>query len=301
MKVLVTGAEGQVGSEVVRLADDAFAVSAFDRRTMDITKRDDVNRRLDEVGPEFVVNCAAYTAVDRAEVEPDIAHAVNADAVRLLGDACAQRGIGIVHLSTDYVFDGRKDGPYVEDDKPNPLGVYGASKLAGEEQLRQATDQHVILRVSWVFGRLGRSFVDTILRLARERAELSVVDDQIGAPSPAAAIALAIREISATVAARKDAWGTYHFTTTPALSWCAFAQRIVTLATHSGLLESAPVVRPIKTHEWSAKAPRPLNSRLDGHKTTTVFGHRPVSWERHLHGYLSSLKPKTAVSTVAPA
>ena len=290
MKVLVTGAEGQVGSEVVRLADDAFAVSAFDRRTMDITKRDDVNRRLDEVRPEFVVNCAAYTAVDRAEDEPDIAHAVNADAVRLLGDACAQRGIGIVHLSTDYVFDGRKDGPYVEDDKPNPLGVYGASKLAGEEQLRQATDQHVILRVSWVFGRLGRSFVDTILRLARERAELSVVDDQVGAPSPAAAIAMAIRRIAEKVLTVENAWGTFHFSTNPALSWCAFARQIVAAGVEFGLLRSAPDVNPISTAEWPAKAARPLNSRLDGSKAATTFGCKTEPWEGHMREYVRSLQ-----------
>ena len=167
MKVLVTGGEGQVGSEVARLSNADFHATAFDRRSLDITNADQIRQRLDAVQPDFVVNCAAYTAVDRAEDEPQVAHAVNGKALHLLGSACAERGIGVIHLSTDYVFDGRKSEPYVEEDAPNPLGVYGASKLAGEELLRTATEQHVILRVSWVFGRLGRSFVDTIPEACR--------------------------------------------------------------------------------------------------------------------------------------
>jgi len=196
MKVLITGSQGQVGSEVARLSDNQFRATAFDRRSLDITNGNQVRRRLDAVRPDFVVNCAAYTAVDRAEDEPELAHAVNAEAVHLLGTACAERGISVIHLSTDYVFDGRKSDPYVEEDSPNPLGTYGASKLSGEELLRAVHDRHVILRVSWVFGRLGRSFVDTILRLARERDELTVVDDQVGAPAPATAIAHAVRQIA---------------------------------------------------------------------------------------------------------
>ena len=144
MRVLLTGAEGQVGSEVAMLADDAFDVYAYNRRALDITNAAEIDRRFDEATPDIVVNCAAYTAVDRAEDEPELAQAVNADALGLLGRACADHRIGIIHLSTDYVFDGRKPTPYVEDDPPNPLGVYGASKLAGEEQLRAATDRHVI-------------------------------------------------------------------------------------------------------------------------------------------------------------
>ena len=172
MKILVTGADGQVGTEMVRLSDDGFRVAGLTRRDLDITDRDAVAFRLDEQEPDFLVNCAAYTAVDRAEDEPDPAYRVNADAVGWLGEACDTRGVGVIHFSTDYVFDGAKNGPYTEDDAPNPLNVYGASKLEGENRLRAATDRHLILRVSWVFGRIGRSFVDTILRLARERDEI---------------------------------------------------------------------------------------------------------------------------------
>ena len=211
MKVFVTGAEGQVGSEMVWLSDEQFRVKGYGRSQLDITNRDEIERRLDECAPDILVNCAAYTAVDRAEDEPDAAYRVNADAVELLGRSCAKRGIGIVHLSTDYVFDGTKDGPYTEEDVPNPLSVYGASKLAGEELLRGTTDRCLILRASWVFGRIGRSFVDTILRLAAERDEFSVVDDQVGAPSPAVTIAETLRSIAGVVAAQDDAWGTYHF------------------------------------------------------------------------------------------
>lgn len=292
MKVLVTGGEGQVGSEVARLSDDDFHATVFGRRSLDITNADQIRQRLDAVQPGFVVNCAAYTAVDRAEDEPETSHAVNAKAVHLLGSACAERGIGVIHLSTDYVFDGRKSEPYVEDDAPNPLGVYGASKLAGEELLRTATDQHIILRVSWVFGRLGRSFVDTVLRLARERHELTVVDDQVGAPSPAVTIAQAVRQIVETASDRRDLWGTYHFSTTPTLSWCSFARRIVAIAVDVGLLAHAPDVLPISTTEWPAKAARPLNSRLDPARASAAFGCKVEPWEQPLRDYVRRLKDR---------
>lgn len=290
MKILVTGSEGQVGSEVARLSDGDFHATAFNRRSLDITNTDQIRQRLDLVRPDFVVNCAAYTAVDRAEDEPELAHDVNAKALGMLGNACAERGIGVIHLSTDYVFDGRKAEPYAEEDRPNPLGVYGASKLAGEELLRTANDRHIILRVSWVFGRLGRSFVDTILRLSRERDALSVVDDQIGAPSPATAIAQVLRQIARAVTDRRDLWGTYHFSTTPALSWCSFARRIVAVAAEEGLLARVPNVRPISTAEWPAKAPRPLNSRLDPARVSAAFGCAVQSWERPLRDYVRHLR-----------
>ena len=289
MKVLVTGSQGQVGSEIVRLGDGDFRTAAFDRRSLDITNADQIRHHLDAVQPDFVVNCAAYTAVDGAEDEPELAHDVNAKALDMLGSACAERGIGVIHLSTDYVFDGHKAEPYAEEDRPNPLGVYGASKLAGEELLRAATDQHIILRVSWVFGRLGRSFVDTILRLSRERDALSVVDDQVGAPSPATAIAQAVRQIAETVTDRRDLWGTYHFSTTPALSWCSFARRIVAVAAEEGLLTRVPSVRPISTAEWPAKAARPLNSRLNPARASAAFGCAVQSWERPLRDYVRHL------------
>lgn len=289
MKVLVTGAGGQVGSEVLRLAQDDFEVVGFDRHRLDITEAEQVKHRFDECTPDLVVNCAAYTAVDRAEDEPGAAHRVNAEALGVLGRACRDRGIGIIHLSTDYVFDGTKDGAYVEEDVPNPLNVYGASKLAGEEVLRAATDRHLILRVSWVFGRIGRSFVDTMLRLAGERREISVVDDQIGAPSPAVEIAAAVRRIAKAGDTRENAWGTYHFSTMPALSWCQFARAIIDAGIESGLLASRPAVHAISSLEWPAKAPRPHNSSLDSARLAEIFNLVPPAWEPSLKAYVESL------------
>ena len=289
MKVLLTGAAGQVGCEIAKLGDSAFDVHGFDRAALDVADPAQVAQPLDEVVPALVVNCAAYTAVDRAEDEPEAAHRANAEAPGVLGAACRARGIGIVHLSTDYVFDGAKPSAYVEEDPARPLGVYGATKLAGEEALRAANPRHIVLRVSWVFGRLGRSFVDTILRLARERPELAVVDDQVGAPSPAVAIAEAVRTIALAVESREDAWGTYHFSATPALSWCAFARAIVAVGAETGLLESPPAIRAISSDEWPAKAPRPRNSRLDASRLQTTFGIAPPPWQGALRDYIAAL------------
>ena len=286
VKILVTGADGQVGTEMLRLADDEFQVVGFTRGDLDITDRNAIARRLDEYEPDLLVNCAAYTAVDRAEDEPDLAHRVNADAVGWLGGACNARGVGVIHFSTDYVFDGTKDGPYTEDDTPNPLNVYGASKLQGEHRLRAATDRHLILRVGWVFGRTGRSFVDTILRLARERDELTVVDDQVGAPSPADAIAATVRSIAEHPGGLEDAWGTYHFSTVPVVSWCGFAREIVATAKAQGILAALPRVRGITTDEWPSKARRPLNSQLCGARLTASLGIAPSTWRVSLGGYL---------------
>lgn len=287
MKVLVTGAEGQVGTEMVRLSDDEFQVVGLTRRDLDITERDAIVRCLDEYEPDFLVNCAAYTAVDRAEDEADLAYRVNADGVGWLGEACAARGVGVIHFSTDYVFDGTKDGAYVEEDTPNPLNVYGASKLAGENRLREATDRHLILRVSWVFGRIGRSFVDTILRLAKERDELTVVDDQVGAPSPADAIAATVRSIVGRLTADDDAWGTYHFSTVPAVSWCGFAREILVIGADVGRLPSMPRLKGIEADQWPSKARRPLNSQLDPTRLTNTLMLPPMCWQPHLRQYLA--------------
>ena len=291
MKVLVTGAQGQVGTEMVRLADDEFRVVGLARRDLDITDQDAIARRLDEHEPDFLVNCAAYTAVDRAEDEADLAFRVNADAVGWLGLACATRGVGVIHFSTDYVFDGTKDGAYVEEDTPNPLNVYGASKLEGENRLREATDRHVILRVSWVFGRIGHSFVDTILRLARERDELTVVDDQIGTPTPADAIAATVQSIASRLAEGDCTWGMYHFSTVPAISWCGFARAILAIGADVDLLPSVPTVKGIDTSQWPARARRPLNSQLDASRLARALMLSPTCWGPYLRQHVANAHP----------
>lgn len=288
MKVLVTGAAGQVGTEIVRLGNGGFRVAGLDRRDLDIADRHGIARALDEHEPDWLVNCAAYTNVNRAEDEPDLAYRINADAVGWLGQACDARGIGVIHLSSDYVFDGTKDGAYVENDAPNPLNVYGASKLEGEKRLREATDRHLVLRVSWVFGRIGRSFVDTILRLARELDELTVVDDQVGSPSPADAIASTVRSIAEHPVDLEDAWGVYHFSTVPAVSWYGFAREILAVVAGISAPFSVPVLKAATTDQSGAGPPRPRNSRLDSSKLAHAFLFSPMCWRPYLRRYIAA-------------
>ena len=291
MRVLVTGAAGQVGSELARLGTDAFEPIGFTREHLDITDAEAVARTINEVQPQAVVNCAAYTAVDKAESEAETARDVNVGAVANLASACADNGAALVHISTDYVFDGHATRPYREDDPTRPLGVYGRTKELGERTVRAAIPRHIILRVSWVFGALGRSFVDTMLRLAHERPELRVVDDQIGTPAPASAVAETLRTICLATATREDRWGTYHFSTHPPLSWCAFARQILTEAKELGLIQQAPKIHAIPTTEYPTPAQRPLNSRLNPTRLQRTFHIHPPDWRPYLHAYLNSLRP----------
>ncbi|MYE24929.1 MAG: dTDP-4-dehydrorhamnose reductase [Gammaproteobacteria bacterium] len=291
MKVLVTGAAGQVGSELSRLGTKAFQPIGLSRDDLDITDAAAVARTVERIQPQAVVNCAAYTAVDRAENDEKTAHAVNVEAVANLAAACANFSAALVHLSTDYVFDGKSSAPYREDDPTGPLGVYGRTKELGERAVRAGAPRHIILRVSWVFGTLGTSFVDTMLRLARKRPELTVVDDQIGAPAPAKAVAETLRTICLGTANREDLWGTYHFSAEPTVSWCGFAGQIVKEAERLGLIEQAPEVRAIPTTEYPTPAMRPLNSRLNATHLARTFGIQPPDWRPHLRAYLKSLRP----------
>ena len=291
MKVLVTGAAGQVGSELVRLGTDDFEPIGLTRDDVDITDADAVARAIQDTQPDAVVNCAAYTAVDQAESDPETAQAVNVEAVGNLAAACANNGAALLHISTDYVFDGRSSRPYREEDPTGPLSAYGRTKELGERAVREATPRHIILRVSWVFGTHGRSFVDTMLRLARERPELRVVDDQIGTPAPARAVAETLRTICLATATREDRWGTYHFSTHPPLSWCAFARQILTEAEELGLIQQAPEIHAIPTTEYPTPAQRPLNSRLNPTHLQRTFHIHPPDWRPYLHAYLKSLRP----------
>lgn len=291
MKVLVTGAAGQVGSELSRLGTEAFQPMGLSRDDLDITDAAAVARTVEQLQPGAVVNCAAYTAVDRAESDTETAHAVNVEAVAHLAAACASIGAALVHVSTDYVFDGKSSAPYREEDPTGPLGVYGRTKELGERAVRAGAPRHIILRVSWVFGTLGTSFVDTMLRLARERPELTVVDDQIGAPAPAKAVAETLRTICLATASREDLWGTYHFSAKPTVSWCDFARQIVEEAERLGVIDQAPDVRPIPTTEYPTPAERPLNSRLNATHLARTFGIQLPDWRPHLHAYLKSLRP----------
>jgi len=277
MKILVFGAGGQIGREVCRAAwVPRHAILPLDRKVIDITKSADVSAMLRQETPDLAINLAAYTAVDRAESEPDAAWAVNCAGAAHIAAACEERATPLIHLSTDYVFDGLKVGPYREEDAVGPLGVYGRSKEAGERAVRAALARHVILRTAWVFGAYGVNFVKTMLRLAAERPLLRVVADQRGCPTAAADIAAALIVIAEHIERGEAKWGTYHFVGADAVSWHSFAEAIFDLAAPQ--LAARPQVEPISTEQYPTAARRPMNSVLDCHKIEETFGIRPPPW-----------------------
>lgn len=284
MRLLVTGAGGQVGRELRRAAPDAVALARAD---LDITNLGAVRAALGQHAPDVVINAAAYTAVDRAEAEPEAAFAVNRDGPAHLAAACAEAGIPLLHLSTDYVFDGTKGAPYRPEDAPSPLGVYGRSKWEGEEAIRERLPRHVILRTSWVFSAHGHNFVRTMLRLARERETLRVVTDQRGQPTAAADIAQACVQMAGRMA-EGARWGTYHFAGTPATTWHGFAEAIVEEARRYVPLV-AQRVEAITTAEYPTPARRPADSRLDVSATEAVWGIAPPPWRPALRRVVAEL------------
>ncbi len=289
MRVLVLGTSGQVGSETMRAAWDPDTVLVgLARPGVDMAAPGTIDAALEAHAPDLVVNATAYTAVDKAESEPEAAFAINRDGPARLAARCAERGAALIHLSTDYVFDGSKPVPYREDDPVCPIGVYGASKEAGEAAVRAAAPRHVILRTSWVYAAHGANFVKTMLRLGRERDELGVVADQTGAPTAAADIADAIVTIAKQIAGSGDAaWGTYHFTGAGATTWHGFADRIFQR------LEQAegrrPRLRAIATSDYPTPARRPANSRLDCARVRAAFGVAAPAWEDSLDRVLDDL------------
>ncbi len=289
MTVLVTGANGQVGWEVAQRG--GTAVTALDRLALDITDATAVAATLDRDPPTVVVNCAAYTAVDRAETESELAFAVNRDGPAVLARACAERGIPLLHLSTDYVFDGARPAPWRESDQPAPLGVYGQSKWEGEEAVRQHCAQHLILRVSWVFGAHGHNFVRTMVRLGRERETLGVVADQHGCPTWAGHIAgLLLRLCDRIAAGEALPWGTYHYCGVPATTWHGFAEAIFAEAEAAGLIARRPTVNPIGTADYPTPARRPANSVLDCSALEQQLGEHPEEWRAGLRAVMEQWK-----------
>ena len=289
MKILLTGAYGQVGWELTRRSRKrGFAVEATDVDVFDITDPRAVEEKVCGQGWELVVNCAAYTAVDRAESEPELALAVNRDGPANLAAACGKAHIPLVHISTDYVFDGSKQGPYRETDPVLPLGVYGRSKAEGDTEVRSRLREHIILRTSWVYGVHGNNFVKTMLRLGQERRVLRVVNDQQGCPTNAADLA----EVILAIAGRCDRnpWGTYHYSGKGVTTWHGFAEAIFAEAQkYTSLLVER--VEPIPSAQYPTPAKRPANSVLDCSLFTSTFGIEPRPWRESLadviHGLLS--------------
>ncbi len=289
MKIVVTGANGQVGWELARLGGK-HELLALDRAALDITDAPAVHAVLEETRPAVVINAAAYTAVDRAEQEPALAFAVNREGPRHLAAACRRLEIPLLHLSTDYVFDGAHSEPYREEDPVAPLGVYGRSKWEGEEAVRQTQAAHLILRVSWVFGEHGHNFVKTILRLASERDELRVVMDQQGRPTYAGDIARVLLVLAERIGAGKEeAWaGTYHYCGTPATTWHGFAQAIIELASAYEPLRVRTLI-PITTAEYPTPARRPANSVLACDRFEARFGMMAHPWREGLAATVQAL------------
>ncbi|QPN66926.1 dTDP-4-dehydrorhamnose reductase [Synechococcus sp. CBW1006] len=294
--VLLIGRSGQVASALQALAPVLLpdrSLVAGGRPAIDLAAPSDelalqLEAMLDQLAPALVINAAAYTAVDRAESEPELAHAVNTVGVGVLAQACAARDLPLMHLSTDYVFNGCGESPWREDDPTGPLGVYGATKLAGEEALRAAGGPHLLLRVSWVFGIQGSSFVRTMLRLGRDRPALSVVDDQIGGPTSAEAIARTLLHLAEPAIATGLPWGTYHYAGQHAVSWHDFAAAIFAEAVDLGLLERAPALSAIPSSAYPTPAARPANSRLDGSRFEATFGLPLPNWHEDLRHCLKA-------------
>ena len=277
MKILLTGKNGQVGWELARALAPLGEVVALDREGLDLAVPDRIVSVVRAAHPEVLVNAAAYTEVDRAESEPGTAYAINAAAVALLAEEAKRAQALLVHYSTDYVFDGTKDAPYIEDDRPNPLNAYGRSKLAGEQVIRDIGGAHLILRTSWVYSPRGKNFFLTIRRLLQENREPRVVSDQIGAPTCARGLADATAELLRRhgVAALGEASGIYHATTSGSTSWHGFAREIARLERP----ESPARIVPLTSSEYPTPARRPVNSRLSNEKLLRRFGVALPRWE----------------------
>lgn len=291
MRILLAGASGQVGRELALSAGNCgHRIIGLGREALDITDRDSIARAIGRNGPDVIVNSAAYTAVDRAEVESARAFAINADGPELLAAQCLDAGIPLVHLSTDYVFNGQLTGAWRETDRMDPLNVYGRSKLEGERRVRRILPSHIILRTSWVFGLHGSNFVRTILRLAAERDSLKIVSDQQGAPTSAASIAHCVLRICDRIGDDGTVpWGVYHFSGSPCTSWHGFACRIVELGLECGLLTSEVPLLPVSTEEFPTAAARPMNSALACDALADNFGIMQSDWYSDLRAMIRAM------------
>ena len=292
MKLLITGAKGQVGSELVIQANKKnYQVFAYASKDLDITNLQQLQNIAVQVLPDVIINAAAYTAVDKAETEPALAYAVNSIGSENLAHICKQHDIPLLHISTDYIYDGEKTSPYNEEDIPKPTGVYGASKLQGDEKIISIWHKHIILRVSWVFGEQGNNFVKTMLRLAEQRDELSIVDDQYGAPTSARAISHCLLSIIASEQFNQDScpWGIYNLQSDPGVNWFQFSQEIFKSAQQLGLLNKSMKLNAIPSSEFPTPVKRPANSKLDGSKLQKAFNIPIADWRADLQTMLSNM------------
>lgn len=295
LRILLTGRDGQVGRELSSSLAKLGEVTATGREELDLTSDYAIGDVVQEVQPQLIVNAAAYTAVDKAESEPDFAHRINAEAVATLAAAAKDVGAAVIHFSTDYVFDGSKETPYVETDRAHPLSIYGKSKLDGEKALVGAGIPYLILRTSWVYGAEGKNFLLTILRLAMERREVHVVNDQIGAPTWSRDIAKATASIAEKWQHEKFATaksGVYHMTAAEKTSWFGFAEEAIRLRAKSAAAQGTTFARlvPIPSSDYPTPAERPKNSQLDCAKLAREFDCRLPEWKTSMAAVMRALK-----------
>tara|TARA_B100001123_G_scaffold247376_1_gene276353 strand:+ start:3623 stop:4501 length:879 start_codon:yes stop_codon:yes gene_type:complete len=286
VKILVFGRIGQLGSALAEVLSDRYETRFIDQPELDLTAPESVRDHVQTYQPSIVINAAAYTAVDRAETEPELAHVINARAPGSLAFACEEAGAVLIHYSTDYVFDGTASMPYTETAATAPTGVYGQSKLAGEIAVASATPRHVILRTAWLYSAVGHNFVKTMLKLANSGQPIRVVADQIGSPTYAQDLARVTRGIIEVLnSTREDCFGLYHVTNTGTTSWYGLAQEVFRLTAHQDV-----VVQPISTEEYPTPAPRPAYTALDCSKLERVFGLTLPSWRDALARCIDSLQ-----------
>ena len=291
MKVLLFGAKGQVGADCAQaLVDAGHELIASSRDDTDFADSVAVFSKVMEEAPSLVINACAYTAVDKAETESVIANKVNHLSAEALAQACAELSIPLIHLSTDYVFDGSAEQPYKETDSVKPLGVYGSTKLAGEKSVQASLPEHIILRTSWVFGEQGNNFVKTMLRLSGDRDSLNVVNDQFGRPSYVGDIVKVIIFFVDKYAANKILpWGIYHCSNQGALSWFEFAEAVFAEAKQVGVLNKCVLVNAIPSSEFPTTVTRPAYSVLDTQKLEALMGGPLPHWRLGLHTFLQRL------------
>jgi len=286
-KVLLIGAKGQVGQELQVTLPSLGEVISIGREELDLTNSEKIGQLIREIHPDYLVNASAYTAVDKAEIEPDLAYSINATAPKIMAESAEKIQAKFLHISTDYVFDGRKNTPYLETDLTNPLGVYGQSKLRGEEEIKTVNSQAIILRTAWVYGSYGKSnFVKTMLRLGKEREELKVVVDQVGSPTWSKDIATAITQLLINV---DNPAGIYNFTNSGVASWFDLTKAIFEEAKISGIPLKIQRVIPITTAEYPTPAVRPAYSVLSSQKISQQLGYIPPYWRDSLKAMLNQL------------
>jgi dTDP-4-dehydrorhamnose reductase len=284
MRILITGKNGQVGTELSRLYHSRQDVVPTGRDECDLSSEQSIRDTVQRVKPAVILNAGAYTAVDQAEKEPGLCFAINAQAPRILAEEAARLDALLIHYSTDYVFNGEKAAPYLETDPISPVNVYGESKAAGEAAIAEVATRFLVLRTSWVYGAHGKNFLRTMLRLGAERPELRVVDDQVGAPTSAAAIASATARL--VELSESGASGIYHMTATGSTSWCGFARAIF----QGGVLGTQPRVQPIASSDYPTPARRPANSVLSNDKFAHAFGFRLPTWQQQLNQVLAGMQ-----------